>query len=200
MDDQQDFSAVMAERFASLPKVVQDAILSADVQAHMRELAKGHKLHIDQWQVLENNVMLTLLGFHPVSELKDRLKNDLSVTDEVALDLAGSISQFVFDPIRGEMERHLDHPSATEEIVSDVDAVRAQTLQTNTETVPQAPADPATSIPTTPVPAATPVAPATPPPPPVEGRAVRAQVSTSYAGSASHERKSIEGDPYREQI
>ncbi len=178
-----DLNKALAERFSSLPKVVQDAITSADVQKHMRDLAEGHKLHVDQWQVLENNVMLTLLGFQPVADLTKHLQKDLGITEEVAAELAGSISSFVFTPIRGEMERSLEHPNATPESVTQVEAVRTQELQNATPSAAPAP-----------------VTPATPPAPGPEGKAVRASVAPTYAGSASHERKTIEGDPYREQI
>jgi hypothetical protein len=184
MAEERNIGELMAERFQTLPKVVQDAITSADVQKHLRDLAEGHKLHVDQWQVLENNVMLTLLGFQPVAELTQHLQRDLSVTEEVAAELAKSISEIVFAPIRAEMERTLNHPTATQAVLSDVETVRAQALDSA--------AQPET--------AASAVAPATPPAPAPEQKAERAQVAQTYAGSASHERKTIEGDPYREQI
>jgi hypothetical protein len=195
MDIEQDMSAQFAERFATLPKVVQDAITSADVQKHMRDLAEGHKLHVDQWQILENNVMLTLLGFQPVAELPTRLEKDLNVTAEVATELSQSISDIVFKPIRGEMERSLSHPTAVQQAMSDVDALRAETLDAEGSSVATVPA------PNTPVePPAPAVVPATPPAPAPEEKAVRAQIPQTYSASASHERKSIEGDPYREQL
>ncbi len=186
-----DLNKELAERFQTLPKVVQDAITSADVQKHMRDLAEHHKLHVDQWQVLENNVMLTLLGFQQVTELTQHLQKDLDVTNEVAVELATSISEFVFSPIRGEMERSLGHPSATEEVVSDVEAVRTQEM--NAAHIGESPLPAA-------APSAPPVAPGTPPAQPPEGKAVRAQIAPTYINAASHERKSIEGDPYREQL
>lgn len=202
-----ELDTALQERFASLPKVVQDAITSADVQKHMRDLAEGHKLHVDQWQVLENNVMLTLLGFQPVAELTLHLQKDLGITEEVAVELATSISEFVFTPIRGEMERSLSHPSAVAETISDVDAVRVQELDAANTAEDSAPVEMPPESPVTPAitpavvtPAAPAVVPGTPPPPPPEGKAVRAQVAPSYAESPSHERKTIQGDPYREQL
>ena len=187
--DNGDLNNALAERFSALPKVVQDAITSADVQKHLRELAEGHKLHVDQWQVLENNVMLTLLGFQPVTELTQHLQKDLGVSDEVAVELATNISTVVFSPIRSEMEQALSHPTALQAVVSNVDTLRTQTLQGDA-TESAAAAAPATQ----------PVMPATPPPPASDEKAVRAQVAPGYAAAASHERKSIEGDPYREQL
>ncbi len=194
MDTEQDMSAQFAERFATLPKVVQDAITSADVQKHMRDLAEGHKLHVDQWQVLENNVMLTLLGFQPVAELPTRLEKDLNVTAEVATELSQSVSDIVFKPIRGEMERSLSHPTAVQQAISDVDTLRAETLHAEGSSGDT----PEVGIPVEPPTPA--VVPATPPAPAPEEKAVRAQIPQTYSASASHERKSIEGDPYREQL
>ena len=201
-----DLNKALAERFSTLPKVVQDAITSADVQKHMRDLAETHKLHVDQWQILENNVMLTLLGFQPVAELPNHLEKDLNLTAEIARELAESISSIVFAPIRGEMERELDHPSAVAEAMSAVDTVRAQALEgAATDNAPAAAVTDASGAPAAPeatstTPASAAVVPATPPAPAPEEKAVRAQVAQTYAGTASHERKSIEGDPYREQL
>lgn len=183
-------AAQFAARFATLPKVVQDAITSADVQKHMRDLAQSHKLHVDEWQVLENNVMLTLLGFQPVAEMATHLEKSLNVTAEVAADLSQSISDIVFKPIRGEMEQALSHPTAVQAAISDVDAVRAQALATENSDMPVSANAPVASA----------VQPATPPAPGPDEKAVRAQIPETYAQSASHERKSIAGDPYREQL
>ncbi len=170
-----DTNEALAERFASLPMVVQEAITSADVQAHLRTLASTHKLHVDQWQVLENDVMLTLLGFQEVQDLARELEKDLEVSAEVAGELALSISETVFKPIREEMEKNLDHPSVAGSTPSE-------------EPVAPAPSAPA------------PIAPATPPPAAPTIKAVRGEIPASYHSSASHERKSIDGDPYREQL
>ena len=61
MTEQTGATKQIGEQFKKLPKVVQDAILSADVEMHMRELADKHKLHFDQWSALENEVMFALL-------------------------------------------------------------------------------------------------------------------------------------------
>ena len=168
----------LAERFKQLPKVVQDAIQSADVEKRMRQLADTQKLHLDQWEALENEVMLALLGFQPVADLEKNIKSEVNVTDEVAKTLTESISKIVFEPIRGELERHLEHPEAKAESVSVVEQAGKQAIQSET-----APA----------------VAPATPPAAPNQQKVERAPVSETYKpGQASSERKDIHSDPYRE--
>jgi hypothetical protein len=186
-----DLNAKLAERFKALPKVVRDAITSADVQKHLRELANTHKLHLDQWQVLENEVMLTLLGFQETSELADNLKSDLDISADVAQELADDVSRVVFAPIRAELEHLLAHPDAQPATVSDVETARSEVLNQNT------------SHPITPAitPSTSTIIPATPPAPTPTNKAIRAIPSTTYVPQASsHERKTIEGDPYREQV
>ena len=90
----------LKERFAKLPKVVQDAIMSADVEKHMRELAETHKLHLDQWQTLENEVMLALLGVQKAEDLEKNIKSEVGVPDDIAKALTENISKIVFEPIR----------------------------------------------------------------------------------------------------
>src|SRR3989344_1592496 len=172
---QDELNEKIRERFKELPKVVQNAITSADVQKELRALADTNNLHLDQWQLLENDVMLTLLGFQPTEELADHLKADLDVSTEVAASLAAEISMIVFEPIRAELERELAQPSAQA-----AEAVAAPTA-------PAAPSAPA-------------VLPATPPAEPPTTKIIRAPVSESYkAGEASTDRKSVHDDPYREQ-
>ncbi len=178
MADKPDLQTLLKERFAQLPKVVQNAITSADVQKRMRELADTHKLHLDQWEGLENEVMMTLYGVTPVDELQANIKKHVGVSSEISQILAGEISKIVFEPIRAELERELEHPDAKAADVSDVEAARSQVLSSE-------------AIPT--------VLPATPPAEAPTGKIERAPVSESYkAGETSAARKSVHDDPYRE--
>src|SRR3989344_4656300 len=112
MTEDLTFTGDLRKRFLELPKVVQDAITSAQVEKHLRELAERHRLHLDQWQVLENEVMLALLGFLPVEELEGHMREQVGVSPEVATALSIDISHNVFEPIRESLERELEHPEA----------------------------------------------------------------------------------------
>ena len=142
------------EQFKQLPQIVQNAITSADIEKHLRALADTQRLHLDQWQKLENEVMLTLLGIQQIESLQRNIQSEVGVTSEVAQELAESINKIVFEPIRQELERQLTHPDAQAKQVSDVEAARDQTLAG------------ARSVPTAPSPSAPAVAPATLPHPP----------------------------------
>lgn len=181
----------LAARFKQLPVVIQNAITSADVEQHLRALADTNKLHLDQWEILENEVMLTLMGFQKMEDLDKNIRESVDVTPEVARQLAHDISETIFAPIRGELERLLEHPDAQAATVSDVETARTEVLGQNTSR--------------TITPAATPslpaIIPATPPAPPPTDKAVRANPSPMYTPQApSQERKGIAGDPYREQV
>lgn len=202
MDPQNEqVQKILAERLQALPKVVQDAILSAEIEKHLRELADVHKLHLDQWAALENEVMLAVLGIQRMEDLAQHIKTEVNLDDATAAALAEDISRIVFAPIRQELERSLEHPAAVAAATTGVEDMRSQMLAQEaapsapaplpvTEALPSAPAAPApTIVPGTP-PSSAPIT-------PVE----RAPISTSYIPSTpSHERKSIEGDPYREQL
>ena len=129
-----DLQKTLEGRFKELPKIVRDAIRSADVEKRLRELANTHKLHVDQWQKMENEVMLALLGFEPVEDLQQNIKNELVVSDEIAGALAADVSRIVFEPIRQELERELEHPEAKEKEVSGIEAARTQVLAGSQQT------------------------------------------------------------------
>ncbi len=180
MDEQEKIEAkkMLAERLASLPKPVQDAITSADVENEMRALAELHKLHVDQWEALENSVLFTLLGFEKVEDLEKNIRDRVGVDAADARALAADISRIVFEPIRGELKTALGHPDAASAKMSDVESLRAQILANSPATV----------------------APATPPTEPNTAKVVRAPISAAYkAGEPSSVRGSVEDDPYREQ-
>ncbi len=203
MDEKTNFEAVMAERFAKLPPSIQSAITSADVEAHLRELAKTQQLHLDQWDLLENEVMLTLLGLAKTSELKQNIMKEVGVSDEVATILARDIADYVFKPIRDELERQLEHPQAQDAKISEMDAMRTQVLSDQDSAgIPQASTTPVIAPPVPTPSAGSGQATTTPPAAaPVSEKPAPTIGSAAYSSQTpSHERKTIEGDPYREQI
>lgn len=109
-----DIDNILANRLKELPEVVQSAIMGASVQQHLRALADTHKLHLDQWQVLENEVVMTLMGLQPADELESNIQREVEVDAAMARTLATDIALNVFEPIRKELERQLEHPDAEE--------------------------------------------------------------------------------------
>lgn len=175
----------LAKRFKELPEKVQNAITSADVQGHLRTLAETHKLHVDQWAILENEVVLTMLGFEKTVDLAKNIAREVGIHEDAAEALASDISKTVFEPIRAELERQAPAPIGVETAEGAIE-IR----------------EPAAAPAETPRPKAAiaPILAATPPRPAPDTKVARAPISSSYSAAApSHERKTIEGDPYREQ-
>ena len=225
MSDDKEFDELIKERFKELPRVVQEAIVSADVQKHLRELAETHKLHLDQWTELEDQVQMTLLGINESDELAKNIKERVHVSDETAQALVQSISQIVFEPIRQELERQLENPNAVAKVTSGVEDMRTRILADAAESGPVASTQQPVVI-EEPAPLSAPqsgasanasgtpgetlrgeqpalqaVIAATPPAPAPTVKVERAPAAPpSYVSAPSHERKTVEGDPYREQI
>lgn len=176
MDQEIDLREALKERFFELPKVVQDAITSTDIQKLLQGLAETSKLHVDQWQILENEVIMALYGVTEVTDLQTNIQKHVNVPAEMAALLATNISKMVFEPIRGEIESSLRHPDAQAAVASGVDTVRSQILANNAQPSP-----------------------ATPPPPSPTQKVARAPISAAYhAGEPSSVRASVDDDPYRE--
>jgi len=193
-----EFEQAIAEQFQALPQVVQDAILSADTEARLRELSDKHKLHVDKWGALQDQVMLALLGIRPAEDLQKNIRESANIPDETAAALASDISQIIFEPIRQELERELEHPEAKDVEKSDVEEARSKLLESSAARNAPAPT-PAPVLAPQPAALATPVIAATPPPAPPTEKVVRAPASGAYKpGEASAVRKDVRDDPYRE--
>ena len=184
METETKMEDMLKERFDKLPKVVQDAILSAHVTEHLRSLANNNKLHLDQWEKLEHEVQMTLMGFKEADELGSHIHDELGIPLDAANTLAQEIGHTVFEPIRQQLERELEHPEAQAEEVSVMEKTRAAAM----EGASTGASTPGVS------------APATPPAPAQTGTAVRSSEALYISNTPSHERKSIDGDPYREQV
>lgn len=180
----------LKERFYQLPKVVQDAMLSTDVETHLREMSKKYKLQLDKWQILEDEVMFTLLGIKSADELLVTIEQKIGLNETDALALTADISQAVFEPIRGEMERELGSPEAHTEKETPIEAVRTELLGEEKKIL----------IPETSEPPKPKVFAATPPLPKPEIKSVRTEVPPEVKKGTSTERKVIANDLYREQL
>ncbi len=184
MTNSLNLEEAIKERFQQLPKAVQDAITSADLEKRLRDLANTHKLHLDQWEMLENEVMLTLLGIQHVEELEQNITSHVGIDSANAHALASSINVLVFEPIREQLERNLEHPDAHAASVSGTEGARAQALdEAHAEAMNAAPA----------------VQPATPPAPTPDVKITRPTEASAYKpGEPSHVRAAVHDDPYRE--
>lgn len=168
------------EQFQKLPSSVRKAITSGDIKEKFQKLVQVHKLHLDQWETIENLILLTILGIHPPQELPEKIVAESGLDSESASKLVEDVALLIFKPIREELERELGAPQAQEEEVSDMDKLRQEVLADKPAVVPA-------------------VTPATPPAPPPSEKIARAPASGAYVpGQTSVERANVVDDPYRE--
>jgi len=95
---------LIQEQYAKLPKQLQDAIQSSHVKEQIAAIAQTHKLHIDQLDPFENEVMLLMMGFTDPIEFIGEIKNTLSVDAETAQAVAIDVNHQILLPIREKME------------------------------------------------------------------------------------------------
>lgn len=180
--------SLLQKRFSELPNIVQKTISSNDPQTRLRSLADKYNLHLDQWEILETEVLLALYGMKPAESLEENIAKEAKISTELAGSITEDIAVQIFKPIREELERGLGAPQARDEVKSDLEKLRHAAIA---DAGPEISGKTA-SVPTSPVPAT----PATPPP---TEKVARAPASGSYIpGQVSSERKVVVDDPYRE--
>lgn len=103
-----DIEKKIQERFAALPESVKEAIDDASVEQKLRALASTYKLHLDQWVLLENEIMLTLLGIEDPEDMARNISKEVGIDDSTAKKLVADIALQIFKPIREQMQITLD--------------------------------------------------------------------------------------------
>jgi hypothetical protein len=115
MDEQQ--KQMIRTAYAKLPEVLQEAITNADVKEKLRNLAKVHKLHLDKWSVLENEIMLALLGITKPKDLPYKIQKTVDVSFETAVEITDSVAKIVFNPIQDQVHATIgESQSVVEEV------------------------------------------------------------------------------------
>ncbi|MAJ97491.1 hypothetical protein CL644_01205 [bacterium] len=114
----ENIEALIEKRFSELPEAVQEAVSDTRVEKKLRELASNYKLHLDQWTLLENEIMLTLLGLEDPENMAKNIAEEVGIAEDVAQKLVDDIAMQVFKPIREKMQTHLDSESLQRETVS----------------------------------------------------------------------------------
>ena len=138
-NDTIDSDQILKDAFLSLPKVLQEAITNADVQANLRKLADVHKLHLDKWTILENEIMMALLGITSAQELPHAISEQVGIPLDQAQKITNSVAEIVFDPIQDELKGEIGESQSTLEKVDS--AVRQSAAQAPLPKKPGGPID-----------------------------------------------------------
>ena len=169
MPDETD--KIIAEHMQVLPVYVKDAFKAAQPFEKIRAIAADFKLHIDQTETLEQEVLLVMLGLESPDTFIDETSKSFDLSEEDSRKLVDRISSELFMPIRDAMQRYaeeLAQKNSGEEVV-DLSPVQQPAADTALRTVPMnsprgfSPLTANTSAPTVPqkpvVPPITPISP-----------------------------------------
>lgn len=131
---------VVKEAFERLPAVLRDAISSSDVQASLRKLADTYKLHLDKWDILENEIMMALLGITDPNRLMANIMQEVGLPKEQALAITKDVAAIVFDPIQSKLRAEVGEARSA---VEEADATTLRTRHTiDLSKFTQTPVDP----------------------------------------------------------
>lgn len=93
---------IALERFDSLPRSIQTAIVHSNWTEKAREICKKNKLSFDVGSVLENSILMVMVGVLNSDEILMELKEE-GVSDEVAREVVSEIDAQIFAPIKNEL-------------------------------------------------------------------------------------------------
>ena len=93
----------------NLPEQIQTAVKHVNVPEKMRALAKDYKLHLDKWAILENEIMLALVGAKDASDMPQNISTAVGVDLETAKKMTDSIAINIFRPIREELQDEIEN-------------------------------------------------------------------------------------------
>ena len=83
---------------------MRNAVKGAEVEKKLRALSSKYKLHLDQWVLLENEIMLTLLGLEEAENMAANIAKEGGVDTELAQQIVNDIAVQVFRPIRQQLQ------------------------------------------------------------------------------------------------
>ena len=110
-----EIEAAIQERFASLPEAVRNAVADESVEKKLRALASKYKLHLDQWVVLENEIMMTLIGLEEPENMAKNVAKEVGTDEETAQKIVNDIAREIFTPIREKLQGSLTREPLTRE-------------------------------------------------------------------------------------
>jgi len=120
----------LKEKYATLPKDLQEAVLSVDSNKVLREITKTNKLHIDQAAEMSDETGLVMLGLTHPGEYVANLKNRLKISEEQARAIAKEVNEKIFVEIKESLKKiHETESGSSPEIV---DKKQEDTLELKT--------------------------------------------------------------------
>lgn len=123
----------LVERFATLPKDVQNVILSSDYPKKIEGIAEKYALSEEQNTDLSNEVMFVMIGLERPTAFVENVRKTLGLPSETANKIVAEVNETIFKLIRESLKQI--HPADHEEPLETI-------LNRRTFTMPPAPPPP----------------------------------------------------------
>jgi hypothetical protein len=94
----------LLDAFNQLPSIVQRAILSSELEEKMRKLSEKHKIHLDKWTLLENEITFALFGITAPEDLAGNIESHVGIPREQAVAINNDAVEIIFEPIRKQLQ------------------------------------------------------------------------------------------------
>lgn len=128
------FQKKLGAQFKSLPRDVQDAILSVDLGKKLADMSKNHALRIDQMNVLENETLFVMMGLESPEKYITNLQKGLGVGEVPARKIAEDINTQVFRPIRESLKKiHRIEQEVAEQPIQSVPPIKPEPREQKTD-------------------------------------------------------------------
>lgn len=101
----EEMKKIIEERMAKLPSDLKSAISSIDLESAFSEITKRNRLLIDQAGILQNEILMTVLGIEPLANFVSNISRELSIPSEKALEIAKNTDELIFKNIRSYLQK-----------------------------------------------------------------------------------------------
>jgi hypothetical protein len=110
--DEEGTQNIFKDHFKKLPPELQKAVMANDLRQKLVVLTQKYRLHIDKAGVLENEVVLVLMGLENPDEFVNNARRELGLSPEDARGLARDVNDQIFHPIRETLESFINIQAA----------------------------------------------------------------------------------------
>lgn len=131
----EDYKQTIKERVEELPQGLQTFIKNESWRSNVSKVGKQFNFGEESLASLENEVFLCLICLEPVADLKDNLKRELIIDENLARRITDSINGSVFAPVMKDIKEFLANTSQNPALANSVPANKAL------ETKPEPPKD-----------------------------------------------------------
>ncbi len=124
----QNTKDLLKKQFATLPKDIQDAMLSSQFGEKLREISKKHELSVGQMNSLENETMFVMLGIERPDNYIKNLEKEVGLPSSKVREVAQEVNEKIFRLIRESLKK-IHRVEESEEVKKEAPVQATETPQ-----------------------------------------------------------------------